>query len=73
VITDAPVTKDTTARAFAGNFDAFVPVPAAYADFQWKHMRTEEEVVLPLAERHLTLEDWQALDAAFAANRERGW
>jgi hemerythrin-like domain-containing protein len=56
-----------------GNFDAFDPVLAAYAEFQWQHMRTEEEAVLPLAERHLTVEDWQTLDAAFAANREQGW
>jgi len=57
----------------AGNFNAFDPVLAAYAEFQWQHMRIEEEVVLPLAERHLTPEDWQAIDAAFAANRERCW
>jgi hemerythrin-like domain-containing protein len=56
-----------------GNFDAFFPVLTAYADFQWKHMRTEEDVVLPLAERHLTPADWQAIDAAFASNRERTW
>jgi hemerythrin-like domain-containing protein len=57
----------------AGNFDAFDPVLATYAQFQWQHMRLEEEVVLPLAERHLTPQDWQALDAAFEANREPGW
>jgi hemerythrin-like domain-containing protein len=57
----------------AGNFGTFEPVLATYADFQWKHMRTEEDVVLPLAERHLTPTDWQALDAAFEANRERDW
>jgi hemerythrin-like domain-containing protein len=57
----------------AGHFEAFDPVLTAYAAFQWQHMRTEEEVVLPLAKRHLKPEDWQAIDAAFAANRERGW
>jgi len=40
----------------------------AYADFHWKHMRKEEQQLLPLAERHLTAEDWNAIDAAFAAN-----
>lgn len=42
----------------------------AYAEFHWKHMRKEEQQLLPLAERHLTPEDWQAIDAAFARNRD---
>jgi hemerythrin-like domain-containing protein len=42
----------------------------AYAGFHWKHMRKEEQQLLPLAERHLTPEDWQAIDAAFARNRD---
>ena len=42
----------------------------AYAEFHWKHMRKEEQQLLPLAERHLPAEDWQAIDAAFAANRD---
>jgi hemerythrin-like domain-containing protein len=42
----------------------------AYAEFHWKHMRKEEQELLPLAERHLTPEDWTAIDAAFAANRD---
>ena len=42
----------------------------AYAEFHWKHMRKEEQQLLPLAERHLLPEDWKAIDAAFAANRD---
>jgi len=42
----------------------------AYAQFHWNHMRKEEQQLLPLAERHLTAEDWSAIDAAFAANRD---
>jgi branched-chain amino acid transport system ATP-binding protein len=42
----------------------------AYAEFHWKHMRKEEHQVLPLAERHLTAEDWAVIDAAFAANAD---
>jgi len=42
----------------------------AYAEFHWKHMRKEEQQLLPLAERHLTPEDWKVIDAAFAANRD---
>jgi hemerythrin-like domain-containing protein len=42
----------------------------AYAEFHWKHMRKEEQQLLPLAERHLLPEDWNAIDDAFAANRD---
>ncbi len=51
------------ARDFLRNVDA-------YADFHWKHMRKEEDQLLPLAERYLTAEDWKAADAAFSANRD---
>ncbi|MEO8717259.1 MAG: hemerythrin domain-containing protein [Burkholderiales bacterium] len=39
-----------------------------YAEFQWRHMRCEEQELLPLAERSLMAEDWAAIEAAFAAN-----
>ena len=42
----------------------------AYADFHWKHMRKEEQQLMPLAERALTTEDWKAINAAFAENRD---
>ena len=42
----------------------------AYADFHWNHMRIEEQQVLPAARRHFTASDWQAIDRAFAANRD---
>jgi hemerythrin-like domain-containing protein len=48
----------------------FLAMVEAYADFHWKHMRKEETQLLPLAERHLTIEDWLAVDAAFARNRD---
>jgi hemerythrin-like domain-containing protein len=41
-----------------------------YTDFYLAHMRTEELVVLPLAQRVLTAQDWQELDAAFVQNRD---
>ena len=41
-----------------------------YAEFHWKHMRKEEQQLLPLAQRHLTPEDWKEIDAAFAANED---
>ena len=51
------------ARAFSAAVDA-------YAQFHWKHMRKEEEKLLPLAERFLTAEDWREIDAAFAGNND---
>ena len=51
------------AREFRQTVDAF-------ADFHWKHMRAEETELMPLAERHLTAEDWQAIDAAFGVNQD---
>ncbi|NYH21011.1 hemerythrin domain-containing protein [Paraburkholderia bryophila] len=41
-----------------------------YADFYANHRRIEEEVVLPVALRVLTREDWAEIDAAFGANRD---
>ena len=48
----------------------FVAAVEAYADFHWQHMRKEEDIVMPLAERTLTEADWQAVDAAFRANED---
>ena len=39
-----------------------------YIDFYLEHMRLEETVIMPEAERVLTDADWVALDAAFASN-----
>jgi hemerythrin-like domain-containing protein len=41
---------------------------ASYIDFYLEHMRLEETVIMPEAERVLTDADWVALDAAFSAN-----
>lgn len=51
-------------------FEAFAERVNAYAQFHWKHMREEEDRVLPLAERVLTDHDWQEIDAAFAGNAD---
>jgi hemerythrin-like domain-containing protein len=48
----------------------FEQAMAKYIAFYLDHMRVEESVVLPLAERVLTAEDWQELDAAFLQNRD---
>lgn len=65
-------------RRHLGNFEAGVPASlealqaavAAYADFTWKHLRAEENDVLPLAETHLLPSDWDAIADAFAQNAD---
>ncbi len=49
---------------------AFEDEAARYVAFYLEHMRMEEELVLPEAEKHLTEADWHALNAAFATNRD---
>ena len=41
-----------------------------YVDFYLDHMRLEEEVVLPEAEKTLSASDWAEIDAAFAQNAD---
>jgi len=58
---------------YAGDPAALAPFAAAverYAAFQWAHMRKEEDVVLPAAERVLEATDWAAIDSAFESNRD---
>ena len=49
-------------------FDEFAEAVDAYAAFHWRHMTREEEVLLPLALRHLSTADWERIGAAFRAN-----
>jgi hemerythrin-like domain-containing protein len=49
-------------------FPAFSTSIEAYCDFHWQHMRKEEDLILPLAGRVLTPQDWDELDSAFAEN-----
>jgi branched-chain amino acid transport system ATP-binding protein len=49
---------------------AFAERVERYSHFHWKHMRREEDEVLPLAAQALTAEDWEAIDAAFASNSD---
>jgi hemerythrin-like domain-containing protein len=48
----------------------FLRTVDAYADFHWKHMRKEEQEILPLAERYLSERDWEAIDRAFDVNKD---
>ncbi len=47
---------------------AFVDAVEHYAQFQWEHMRKEEDLVLPMARQALTVEDWREVADAFRAN-----
>jgi hemerythrin-like domain-containing protein len=51
-------------------FSGFLAAVEAYAAFHWDHMRAEEKEVLPLAEKHLSREDWEAIDAAFLGHAD---
>jgi hemerythrin-like domain-containing protein len=54
----------------ANEFPAFAAAVEAYAAFHWDHMRAEEKELLPLAEKHLTVGDWEAVDAAFTGHSD---
>ncbi len=51
-------------------FVAFATAVEGFCDFYTEHMRKEESLVLPLAEKLFNDEDWQRIDAAFTANRD---
>lgn len=54
----------------ADGVDAFVLALSRFCEFSWNHMRTEEAILLPIAERCLTDEDWLAMAEAFGANKD---
>jgi hemerythrin-like domain-containing protein len=39
-----------------------------YAELEWGHLQTEEDVFMPIAERVLSAEDWAEIHAAFREN-----
>src|ERR1700680_1735847 len=54
----------------SAEFPKFAALVAGYAAFHWEHMRLEENDLLPLAERHLTDEDWDVANAAFVGHTD---
>jgi nucleotide-binding universal stress UspA family protein/hemerythrin-like domain-containing protein len=40
----------------------------SYAERVWEHARAEENIVLPLCQRHLLTQDWEKIASAFEAN-----
>jgi hemerythrin-like domain-containing protein len=48
----------------------FETAARAYVAFYLEHMKLEETVILPAAEKALNAADWHELDAAFGSNRD---
>ncbi len=51
-------------------FAEFLAAVEAYASFHSAHMKVEETEILPLAAKHLTAADWEAVDAAFLGHTD---
>jgi len=51
-------------------FLQFADLVERYTNFYWQHMREEEEVVLPIAERVFSEDDWREINAAFSTNAD---
>ena len=49
-------------------FAPFAEQVELYADFYFRHMRTEEEIIFPALREYFSAEDWEQADRAFAAN-----
>jgi len=48
----------------------FTEAATKYVTFYLEHMRIEEAELLPVAEKRLTEDDWNSLDAAFISSRD---
>ena len=51
-------------------FAAFAAATERYVNLYFEHMNREERVIMPLAERVLTADDWNKIEAEFAANQD---
>lgn len=57
-------------REGAAAFPAFARSARHYTESTFRHMAAEEGVLIPIAMRTLTEDDWGAIDAAFKANND---
>jgi hemerythrin-like domain-containing protein len=55
-------------RGNPGAATSFAQAAEAYAALQWEHMRKEEDVLLPMAERALDAGAWRRIADAFREN-----
>jgi len=51
-------------------FPAFLAAAEEYADLYHRHVKAEENEVLPLARKYLAASDWEAIDAAFLSHSD---
>ncbi len=51
-------------------FPAFAAAVERFVEGYWAHMRMEEHEIMPLARKHLTPEDWQEAERAFASRKD---
>lgn len=49
----------------AGSLEAFANLAERHINEAWQHMNLEEKIVIPLAKKHLTPEDWVSIAEAF--------
>lgn len=52
----------------AATIQRFAALVETYAHMQWEHMRKEEDLLLPMAERALRPDDWRSIADAFREN-----
>lgn len=57
-------------RHGAAAFAAFATAVDTFVAHEREHMGREEREAFPLAQRHLTADDWEAIDEAFAAHAD---
>lgn len=55
-------------RGDAGAREGFVILSNRYVELEWSHIRREEDEFMPIAERCLTLDDWEEINQAFREN-----
>lgn len=49
-------------------FEVFAAAVEKFSELTWQHMNLEEKVIIPLAKKYLTPEDWVELAEAFGEN-----
>jgi nucleotide-binding universal stress UspA family protein/hemerythrin-like domain-containing protein len=52
----------------SGGFTAFATAVQRFAAMQWQHMKLEEKVIIPAAQKYLTHDDLTEIASAFAQN-----
>lgn len=50
--------------------EVFAAALRRFSEFYWRHMRAEEEEVLPIAQRVLNEKDWESVYKMFSAHRD---